>query len=544
MSEPRQPAPLPSPQELADRVRLLEERIAQLKRANDELARVDKLRSDLVSEVSHELRTPLATVKEFASILADGLAGATTPDQQEYLKIVHANVDRMARLIEDLLDSAKIESGQVALVKTFIEARPLLDQVLRSMQPLLDTKQLQLDLRLPDGVVGVFVDVDKVTQVLTNLVSNAVAFTPDRGRLTITVEEQANEVAFHVTDTGIGIDADDVPKLFEKFPRLRRPPAVHGTKGTGLGLAICKRLVELHGGRIWAKSQVGSGSTFSFTIPKYHMEEVFKEYIKSGIAQAAKRQGQFSVVMLTIAEFAQLKTRHGAESMTQLLRGLEQVVRETTRRGSGDVIVRWQYGEMVVILAEVDRAGSLAIADRLKRVVEGRTFTAHDTELRLNVVTHSATYPDDAVTAEDFLKVVEGRFLVSRSRPRILVVDDEAKIRTFLKEALELRDFQVLTAASGPDALEQLQAQAVELILLDVMMPVMDGYEVYHLLRENPKTRDIPVIIITAKGERVDRALGMESATYNYLMKPFQLDELLAKVQELLQRPQTTGSAS
>ena len=117
---------------------------------------------------------------------------------------------------------------------------------------------------------------------------------------------------------------------------------------------------------------------------------------------------------------------------------------------------------------------------------------------------------------------------------KILVVDDEPKIRQFIQEVLELQDYEVLTAASGPDALQQLKRTRADLILMDLMMPVMDGYEVYHLLRENPATKDVPVIIVTAKEERKDRQLGLEGPTYNYLMKPFQIEELLDKVREVL----------
>jgi len=123
-----------------------------------------------------------------------------------------------------------------------------------------------------------------------------------------------------------------------------------------------------------------------------------------------------------------------------------------------------------------------------------------------------------------------------------MIIDDEAKIRQFLKEVLELREYEVLTAASGPDALEQLQHHRVDLILLDLMMPVMDGYEVYHLLKEHPRMRNVPVIIVTAKGERKDRQLGMESPTYNHIVKPFQVEDLLVKIRDVLLQHQSVGS--
>ena len=181
--------------------------------------------------------------------------------------------------------------------------------------------------------------------------------------------------------------------------------------------------------------------------------------------------------------------------------------------------------------------GCQALAARLKRIMEEHTYRVGRTKQRVKIVTCVATYPDEASNAEELIRVAQERLQTAgQQKVRILVVDDEAKLRAFLKDALEFRGFEVLTAATGPDALKTLEAKPVDLILLDIIMPVMDGYEVYHLLKENQHTKHIPVIVISAKGERTDRLLGIESDTYNYIMKPFQLEELMAKVQGLLQQ--------
>ncbi len=523
--------------ELWEHARLLEERNAELRRANEELKRLDQVKSDLVSMVSHELRTPLATIKEFTAILSDQIAGPVTPDQQEYLGIVKANIDRLARIIDDLLDMAKVEAGRVLLSKGLVPIGPLLDDVLQSLRPLAESRQIAVTLKVPDVLPGVFADEGKITQVLVNLLSNAIKYTNGPGQVTVSVEEHPNEVQFNVTDTGVGIAEEDLPKLFEKFQRFQRPPAGDTAKGTGLGLAISKRLVEIHGGRIWAKSRPGGGSTFSFTLPKYHVEEVFREYIRAGIEEAKRKQSRLSTIVITVLKFQELKALYGLEETSRLLKDLEMLIRDIVRHGAGDVVVRWQRGDVVIVMAEVDKAGAQAIADRIKRMIEGRTFTVNGRTLAVSVAAAAVTYPDEATTEEELLRLTENRLQqADRATTRIMVVDDEPKIRRFLKEALELREYEVLTAANGPDALEQLKTQRVALILLDLMMPVMDGYEVYHLLKETPKTAGIPVIIVTAKGERKDRQLGLESASYNYVAKPFQVEDLLAKVREVLQQ--------
>ncbi len=496
----------------------------------------DLLQNDLVSMVSHELRTPLATIKEFTSIVTDELAGPTTREQREYLGIIQQNVERMIRIIDNLLDVTKIEAGRVLLNRQVVDAWALIQQVVDSLAPLAKSRQLTLQRERLTQPLSVFGDADTLTQVLTNLIGNAIKFTPAPGRITVGVGEHGDEVEFRVADTGVGIGPDDLPKLFEKFQQFQATTELAGVRGSGLGLAISKRLVELHGGRIWADSRLGRGSTFFFTLPKYHVDEVFREHLQAGIARAKQHQCSFSIIVLAIAEFPQLKGRHGFQGVIQLLKGVEASVQEAVRRRAGDIVSRWERGEMVVILAAIDKAACGRIAERIKHIVEDRAYPVGGAEERVHVVTHSATYPEEAANEDELLRIAEQgvRAGGAQAKVRILVVDDEAKIRRFIKEALALHEFDVLTAASGPEALALLKTQPVDLILLDVMMPVMGGYEVYHLLKENPLTAHIPVLIVTAKGDRTDRVLGMESPSYHYLTKPFPLEELLEKVRELL----------
>jgi len=442
----------------------------------------------------------------------------------------------MVRLIDDLLDSAKIEAGQVLLNKRFVEVRPLIDQVVQSMQPLAKGKQITLEVAIPALSSGIFADPDKLTQVLLNLIGNAIKFTPPAGRVTIRAEEQSGEVQFSVSDTGVGISADDLPKLFEKFQQFRRT-AGEGSQGTGLGLAISKRLVDLHGGRIWAASQEGKGSTFSFTIPLYDAEEVFRQTLTAGLEQAKRTHTRLSLIMVRLLNFEELKALYGMEETSHLLKETETVIRETVRQRAGDIVIRWQRGEMVLIMAEVDTAGAQSIAGRIKQMAEERTYKIASRTVKTLVAITTATYPDEGGTEQELLQAAEETLGRPEKAPtRILVVDDEPKLQQFIKEVLERRDYEVTTTGSGPEALEQLKRQKIDLILLDLMMPAMDGYEVYHLLKENPATKDIPVIIVTAKGERKDRQLGLESATYNYVAKPFQTEDLVAKVREVLQQ--------
>ncbi|MBI1992028.1 MAG: response regulator [Candidatus Omnitrophica bacterium] len=521
--------------ELWEHARLLEERNVELRRANEELKKLDQLKSDFVSMVSHELRTPMATIKEFAGIIVDEIAGPVTNEQREYLGVVKANVDRLSRIVNDLLDMTKIEAGRLMLNKVLVEPQAMVEHVLQSMRPLAEAKAITLEVSLPPAVPSVFADEDKITQILVNLISNAIKFTEKGGRIHLKVSEQPAEVEFSVADTGTGIAPQDLPKLFEKFQQIEGGSAEGGAKGTGLGLAISKRLVELHGGHIRAASELGKGSVFSFALPKHDPDEVFRECLRRGIEQAKRKQGCFSISVVAIPNFQQLKALYGPEETNRLLKQLELMIKEMVRRRQGDIVIRWQQGEMVVILAEVDQTGSKVIAERIKRLTMRHAFVLGGQTLTIPLVTTTATYPDEALTEDELIQITEGRLRqVECRKTRVLVVDDERKVRELLREALEHRGYEVLTSAGGPEALERLKRESVDLILLDLVMPVMDGYEFYHALKEDPRTKEVPVIIVTAKGDRKDRRIGLEPEPYNYIVKPFQLEDLLSKMHDVL----------
>ncbi len=502
-----------------------------------ERKRAELLKDEFVNMVSHELRTPLTTMREFTSILSDGIAGPLTKDQQEFLGIIRSNLDRLGRMIDSLLDVAKMEAGHLTLAKGLVDIEALLDHVIKSLRPLADNKGIELALQLPASRPDILADADKLTQIFVNLIGNAIKFTPAPGRVTVTLAEHPHDVQFTVADTGLGIAPDDLPKLFEKFQQLHPPQAGEQQQGTGLGLAISKRLVELHGGRIWATSAEGRGSIFAFTLPRYNPEELFHEYFRARIEQARRAQTSFSIVLVSVAEAEILRARYGQEETAQLIRKVEALLEATVRRRAGDFVVRWRQGDLVVVVAEASQEGVRAMAERLHQTLTQHPFQACGAAVALQFHFATASFPEDGTTEQELLECAQRQL---RPGPgtlaRILVVDDEPKIRLLLKEILELRHYEVVTAVSGPEALALLQHHPVDLILLDLMLPVMGGYEVYHLLKENPATAQVPVIIVTAQQERKDRELGIEGPTYNYVPKPIDVNVLLAKVSEALQR--------
>ena len=500
-----------------------------------ERKRAEFLKDEFVNMVSHELRTPLTTMREFAGILADKIAGPLTPDQQEFVGIIQTNLDRLGRMIDSLLDVAKIEAGHLVLNKGLVDIEGLLDHVLKTLRPLAEHKGVELVVQMPARRPEILADADKLTQIFVNLIANALKFTSGPGRVTVTMTEHPSELQFSVADTGVGIAAADLPKLFEKFQQLHRPRPGE-PQGTGLGLAINKRLVELHGGRIWAASTEGRGSVFTFSLPKYDPDELFYEYFRAGVEQAKRNQTSLSVVLVSVISAQDLKAKYGLEPAAQVMREVEELLNGMVRKRAGDLVMRWRYSDVLVVLAEATKEGVRTMADRLRQALEAHAFTASGQPVSLAFGVATATYPQDGATEKELLASVERQLAPDAVRARVLVVDDEPKIRRFLKDVLELRQYEVSTAASGPEALALIKRHPVDLILLDLALPVMTGYEVYHLLKENPETTKVPVIIVTAQAERKDRELGMEGPTYNFVPKPIDVDLLLSKMGEALQR--------
>lgn len=244
------------------------ERTAQLEEANKQLNELNQLKSAFVSVVSHELRTPMTSIKAFVDNMLEGFTGSLNEKQTQYLTRIQANIERLTGMVGDLLDLSRIESGRIELRKQPHSADELINEIIEGLQPYAAGKSIRLavDASAPDP--NITVDRDKFTQILTNLIGNAIKFTPQGGTILVKTSETgaSNGLQICVADTGCGIPHEELPKVFEKF--YRGSAQTGGVAGAGLGLAIVKSLVELHGGQVWAESTEGRGSSFFFIIPR------------------------------------------------------------------------------------------------------------------------------------------------------------------------------------------------------------------------------------------------------------------------------------
>ncbi len=402
---------------------------AQRARAAAEEA--DAAKSAFLSTVSHELRTPLTSVLGFAKIIKkrlddrifpliqtdDRKVQQTVQQVRENLQVVVGEGERLTKLIDDVLDLAKIEAGKLEWHMEPVTIQDVIDHATAATGSLFEPKGLLLAKEIDATLPVITGDRDRLIQVVINLISNAVKFT-DAGTITCRAARQADMLVVSVTDTGVGIAPADQPKVFERFKQVG-DTLTDKPKGTGLGLPICREIVEHHGGRVWVTSEPGQGSTFSFSLP--------------------------------IADGAQASLPLDLATVVRQLR--DQVVMTTPR------------------------------------------------------------------TAE--------------RQPRILVVDDEANIRELLTQEFTEAGYAVTTAANGREAIGEVRRQRPDLVVLDVMMPEMNGFDVAAVLRNDPQTLDIPIIILSIVQ---DRERGFRLGVDRYLTKPINTDLLFREVGALLEQ--------
>ena len=404
----------------------VKERTFQLEVANARLQELDQIKSDFLSTVSHELRTPLTSVlgfskmiaKRFTTVLqphlqqADARVQRETMRVQENLGIIIDEGERLTRLINDVLDLAKIEAGKVEWTMQDVSLFDIVQSAVNATSAL--AKDKGLDVRLaPQGEdFHVYGDQDRLVQVVTNLLSNSIKFT-DEGSITCLLAEDKDTVTVKIIDTGIGIAPADLDKVFEKFKQVG-DTLTNKPQGTGLGLPICKEIIEHHGGRLWVESELGTGSTFIFTLPA---------------------------------------------------------------------------------LPVPTAQGDVPLLSRLKYQV-----------------------------SEKLLKPLE-------EHPLILIADDEPHVRTLLRQELESAGYTIVEAPDGHEALRLARDKRPDLIILDVMMPGLDGFDVTRVLKNDADTAGIPIMILSIIE---DKDKGYKLGVDSYLTKPVEAEQLLATVSTLL----------
>ncbi len=363
---------------------------------------IDRVKTEFISTVSHELRTPLAIIRETVSQVLDGVLGETTEQQREFLHMSLVDVDRLARMINELLDVSKIEENKLELKREIVDVVSLAREVSSIFYLRAKEKGLELTDSFSGEPIEVYADADRIVQVFTNLVGNALKFTP-AGRIEISVVDKEDRVECSVSDTGVGIPETQLSEIFHRFQhRFQQFGMVHGPggKGGGLGLSIARGIVELHRGKIWVESVLNEGSKFSFTLPKHGEDEIIHVRIERGIAEARKGDKKLSVFVIRLDDWSEIEKDFGEDKVRQILHKILGTVENVIR--SGEFVATRGKNE-IIVLAEVDKKNAPKVNARVIRAVK-EAVSQVDEKLEMNFSYGYSTYPDDSSDAEDLLE--------------------------------------------------------------------------------------------------------------------------------------------
>jgi signal transduction histidine kinase/GGDEF domain-containing protein len=373
--------------------------ITQLEKANQELKQVDEMKSEFVSVASHELRTPLATVKNVVQLVLKGKAGEVNETQANFLTMAEKNINRLTNILTNLLDLSRIESGKIGIKPEELDLKLPIDFVLSSLKPHADGKSIHLQREVESDLPFVYGDREKVEQILTNLVGNAIKFTPEGGKIVVSaklLDRTKNGVGISVKDTGIGIPEDQLEKVFEKFHQVESP-LHHSAGGTGLGLAITKGLVDAHQGQIWVESEVGKGSIFTFTLPLSKGEKrepQFRFILDWEFRQARENHTPFTLFLI---ELSNRKTTAKDFPFNQL----DEMVRKCFCR-KGDILFKRERDNIWAAFCEADLKGAQVIRQRIEGEIQKQFIEGWDHPPVIKV--GAATYPEEAISKRELFR--------------------------------------------------------------------------------------------------------------------------------------------
>ncbi|PKQ29013.1 MAG: hypothetical protein CVT60_07565 [Actinobacteria bacterium HGW-Actinobacteria-10] len=483
------------------------------------------MKNEFVSMVSHELRTPLTSIKGYVDLIVDGEAGEVNEIQMEFLKIVQENSDRLVSLINEMLDISRIESGRVHLRIERLDMTDVIQGVLDTFRTYADQSGVTLEAHVGQDVPQAAADRDRVGQILMNLVSNAIKYSPGGGHVTIRLAHADGCVQVDVSDTGIGIAEEDQHQLFTKFFRVDSS-LTREIGGTGLGLSIVKSVVELHGGRIWATSVEGEGSTFSFTLPVAPVELIRTPEVEG---PEHPRGGTVLVVDhdADIADLVETYLVKRGYDVVKAFTGLE------ARRLAAEV-----NPVLITLDVMLDDGDGFELLQNLKEdpatseipVVVLSIVTDEGKSLRLG----AADYLEKPIDKARLMKLIDD-LIGAKASPVVLVVDDDRHIVDSLAHSLRVKGFAVAQAYDGREAMAAIEEHAPDLILLDLKMPVMDGYQVIQEVKTHEATEHIPIVVMTA--HRIDHdKIDILKFAAEHMSKPFSPEALVERVESVLSK--------
>src|SRR3984957_12278664 len=499
------------------------ERTTQLAVANKELdlrnrevERATQMKSKFLASMSHELRTPLNAIVGFSDLLSDGTPGELNVKQKRFVNHIKQGSTHLLQLINDILDLSKIEAGQLELRSEEFLVKDALPEVLSTIHPLAMAKNIRVEQKVESKSL-VKSDRVRFKQILYNLLSNAVKFTPKDGLIRIECVDHWDFVRMSVTDTGIGIRPEDQKVVFEEFRQIEGS-ADRAQEGTGLGLAITKRLVEQQGGQISVESELGKGSRFTFTLLAAEPTSKVRPVVEPAISSIVTPSSRLTPLVLIVDD--------EGPARELLASYLEPEYRVVMAESGAEAIKKAKQLRPDAITLDVLMPGSNGF--ETLAALRKNSETANIPVIILSIVDQKQV--GFALGAADYLiKPVRKSALLEAIRRHvpspadedssILLVDDDPKDLELIGEALRSAGYETQAVRSGTRALEVLANKVVGAILLDLLMPGMDGFQVIRHVRQEPAFRQLPILVMTAKNLSQDEIALLSRETQGLLQK-------------------------
>jgi len=562
----------------------------ELEQKAEELAQSSKYKSEFLANMSHELRTPLNSLLILSKLLSDNQGGHLTEKQVHYAKTIYSSGNDLLALINDILDLAKIESGKMDVNPGRVRIGDLIEYVKNNFKPVADEKGLTFEILVKDqSTAYLYSDEQRIQQVLKNLLSNAFKFT-QQGGVTLELgwipgekENQQSLFTFSVTDTGIGIQKDKLGSIFEAFQQADGTTS-RRFGGTGLGLSICREIANLLNGEITAVSEEGKGSTFTFSLGDYQNENV--DYfqaaeetdwvddihlegknvsertqigdvldtvnLQSELLLPAKQEEYCGIKRILIVD-DDLRQRN---SLMELIGDMNVVMNAVpTGKEALEELKVNKFDCIILDLGLADTNG-FALLEKIKPNIEndglhvfiytGRDLTSKE-EIYLKKFAHTIIIKDSHSPKrlkeelglylqtnggeEEFYQPTDATSAADLKGKRILLVDDDVRNVYALMSFLEQYQMDISFAENGQECLDIVKnSLPFDMILMDIMMPEMDGYEAIRRIREKPEFLDLPIIALTAKAMKEDREKCIEAGASDYIVKPFDPHQLISLI--------------
>ena len=489
-----------------------------LKVKNGRLAELYDTAQQFVDNVSHEFRTPLTVIREFTSIVRDGLDGPVTKKQVEHLDTVLHRTDDLAIMVDDMLDISKLESGRLGVWRRPNKVTDMIGNVIGSLKKRAESKSIALSSEIAPELPQVYCDEEKAQRVLINLAVNAIKFTPNDGHIELWARptDDGASIVIGVTDSGPGISPENLKIVFERFKQLGTNLRA-STKGFGLGLNIAKELVHLNLGEMKVVSEVGKGSTFSFTLPCNDRKVVFDRY------------AQYVVVLAdSLSELSFITVSIDAEAKTTVAPVADEYLQRTVR--SHDLAIQTGDHTWLVAVSCPERDVPSAI-DRINQGWQDYARNCPGCELPALKLVHCGTWPLSAGLTrlrEEFSALAEGLVIERPAVGTVLVVDDDHEVSACLGVRLQTAGYNVLSAFDGEEGLASLLENRPDAVVLDLRMPKKDGLTVLREIRANNATARTPVVVLSANIREQHRAL--EAGANYFVSKPYEASAVLSAI--------------